>query len=222
YEGSNIDINVKYGIKNPTSPNGVSISKSFTKSEYYSISKKITAYIENNNQCPNYVSSTYGNIQYQTAIYGLAKIGDYINKNKVLPSTLSLNIPISHSMNNYLPVFKPNNNNNNVTTILLGSNSLGTVELVGAFGNINSGIKIAVIIGVYPLEASIEQLLYNSIIEENSGDDFYFYFYKINVTKSASSFDEEKMYGQSLADEFAYPHILSNNYNDTINVPEEN
>lgn len=222
YGGSNGDIMVKYGIKNPSSPSGASINKIFTKTEYYDISKRISTFIENNKQSPNYVSSKYGNIQYQTIIYGLVKVGDYINKNKVLPNSLSLNVPISSSINKYLPIFNQsgNLNNSSVSSKLLGSNDLGTVEIIGAFGNIKSDAKVAFVIGLTPLEASIKKALYDSIVSQNV-QDYCYYIYMINVTKASSSYDEEKIYAEALANEFAQPHITNSNYNLVVNIPEE-
>ncbi len=108
HDGSASDISVKYDISNPTNPFGNSISVTMNKNSYYGISVKLFSYISQNNRVPNYVSSQYGKIQYQTIVFGLAKIGDYYNKNKKLPSFLGLNVKSSHSMNKYLPNFVKN------------------------------------------------------------------------------------------------------------------
>ncbi|MBZ9570808.1 hypothetical protein KQY27_04505 [Methanobrevibacter sp. TMH8] len=218
YTGITTDITVKYGIKNPNSPSGVSINKVFTKLQYNDISKRMSVFIENNNKAPNYISSKYGNIQYQTIVYGLSKIGDYINKNKVLPKSLGLNVPISHTLNKYLPIFTQTNN---VSTLLLGSNELGTVELIGPFGNIKSNVKFAYIIGVTPIEASLKQLMIDELISLLPNQEYCSYIYRVNVTKSSNSPAEEELYGESLFNEFAQPHINNNNYNDVINLTGE-
>ncbi len=105
---STSDIVVKFNISNPTSPFGDSIAVTMNKNSYYDLSDKLFSYISKNNQIPNYVSSKYGKIQYQTMVFGLAKIGDYYNKNKKLPSFLGLNVKSYHPMNIYLPYFKKN------------------------------------------------------------------------------------------------------------------
>ena len=47
----------------------------------------------------------------------------------------------------------------NVNSELLGENELGTVELLGPFGNPNSNIKIAYSIGMHPLESKAHKAL---------------------------------------------------------------
>ena len=116
--GSSSNVAIKSNIKNPLSPSGVSINKNIPKATFITLAKNIYNYIANNNQVPNYVSSSYGKIQYQTILYGFAKVGNYIGVNKKLPSALGLNIKSTSSLNNNIPNYSipniPDNGNGGV------------------------------------------------------------------------------------------------------------
>ncbi len=223
--GSTSAIAVKYDVKNPSSPSGATISKTFTKAQYNDMAKRIVNYITNYNKAPNYLSSNYGvgNIQYQTAIYGLACVGSYIATNKAIPTTLTIKISSSNSLNKYLPVYNSSSSSNTnsttggISTKILGSNDKGTVELIGAFGNTSSKIKIAYVIGLHPLEYAAHNALYNTIISK-SNLKYCYYIYRINVTKDSNDYDKGRMNGQLLAQEFVLPHIINNSYNLVIDV----
>ena len=98
-------IKVKYNVKNPSKASGNNIKGTISSKTYYSYAKNIVAFIEKNNQAPNFVTSSLGKIQYQTAIFGLNKVLNYIYVKGKLPSSLSFNVKASHSMNKYLPVY---------------------------------------------------------------------------------------------------------------------
>ncbi len=117
-----------------------------------------------------------------------------------------------------------NGNSNGITTnsdtneSILGSNDKGTVELIGPFGNTNSNVKIAYIIGVHPLESTAHQTLYDSIKEKNSSLKYCYYIYKINVTKNPNDDSEGRMNGQLLANEFIVPDVTKKDYNLVVDV----
>ena len=212
-------ITVKYGVKNPTSPSGATINKTFTKTQYSDMAKRIVNYINSNKQAPNFLSSNYGvgNIQYQTVIYGLSCVGNHINTSKAIPSTLTIKTDNSNSLNKYLPVYNNNSPDNKSAMKILGSNDKGTVELIGTFGNINSNIKIAYVIGVHPLESAVHNALYNTITAKTNLK-YCYYIYRVNVTKNPDNFNEGRMNGQLLAQEYVLPHIKSNHYNFIVDV----
>jgi hypothetical protein len=119
--GSSSNVAIKANVKNPSNPSGVSINKDIPKVTYCTLAKNIYDYIAKYNQAPNFVSSSYGRIQYQTILYGFAKIGNYIIVNNKLPTLLSLNIKSSNSLNKNIPYMtnNPGNtgpNNNGIVT----------------------------------------------------------------------------------------------------------
>ena len=105
----------------------------------------------------------------------------------------------------------------NVNSKLLGSNDLGTVELLGPFGNTNSNIKIAYSIGMHPLESKVHKALFDTVNSKSNSLNYCYYIYKINVTNYDTD-GEGRMDGQLLAQEFVAPHIISNDYDLFVDV----
>lgn len=105
----------------------------------------------------------------------------------------------------------------NVNSQLLGQNDLGTVELLGPFGNPNSSHKIAYSIGMHPWESKVHKALFDTLKNKNSSLNYCYYVYKINVTDYNTD-DEGRMNGQLLAQEFVAPHIINNSYDLFIDV----
>ena len=71
---------------------------------------------------------------------------------------------------------------------LIGSNSLGTVEVLGPFGNTDSDVRIAYLIGMHPLESKAHKALFDTVLSKNDSLNYCYYVYKINV----SSLDDEE------------------------------
>ena len=91
----------------------------------------------------------------------------------------------------------------NVNSELLGENDLGSVELLGPFGNTNSDIKIAYSIGMHPLESKAHKALFDTV----------------NSKSASLNYDDEgRMDGQLLAQEFVAPHIINNDYDLFVDV----
>ncbi|WP_296869795.1 adhesin [uncultured Methanobrevibacter sp.] len=105
----------------------------------------------------------------------------------------------------------------NVNSELLGENELGTVELLGPFGNPNSNIKIAYSIGMHPLESKAHKALFDTVNSKSASLNYCYYIYKINVTNYDAD-DEGRMDGQLLAQEFVAPHIINNDYDLFVDV----
>ena len=93
---------------------------------------------------------------------------------------------------------------------VIGENELGSVCLHGPFGDINSDIKIAYVIGMHPLESKSHRALFDKL---TSSDDLKhcYYLYNINVNDKASE-TEGRLEGQLLAQEFIKDDIISKEY----------
>lgn len=135
-------VNIKFNANNPSKPVGHSIKKSFSKNSYYTMAKKTCLYIEKYNKVPNYVTTTSGKVQYQTMVYGFAKIGNYIRATGKLPTSLALNVKNSHSLNKYIPKYTrkttstpPSTSNNSSTN---GNTNTGGNSNVIAGNNKNA------------------------------------------------------------------------------------
>ena len=95
---------------------------------------------------------------------------------------------------------------------LLGKNDLGTVHLHGPFGNPDSDIKIAYLIGMHPLESKAHRALFDTILDKDESLNYSYFIYNINVLKELDEATEGRMDGQLLAQEFVAPHIIEGGY----------
>ena len=93
---------------------------------------------------------------------------------------------------------------------LLGKNDLGSVHLHGPFGDENSKVRIAYLIGMHPLESKSHRTLFEKL---TSRDDlkYCYYLYNINVDDSSSE-TEGRLEGQLLAQEFVRDDIINKGY----------
>ncbi|MDR3063226.1 MAG: hypothetical protein LBU40_03690 [Methanobrevibacter sp.] len=107
-------------------------------------------------------------------------------------------------------------NLNNNSTILLGENELGKVTLEGPYGNPNSTNKIAVIVGVHPLEFKSHQSLLKYVKKYSNSLNNRYYIYIVDVAKNKEDFDKSRDNGQLLAQEFLVPDIVKKNYSMAI------
>lgn len=109
-------------------------------------------------------------------------------------------------------------NVNGFETVDLGSNDMGSVDLIGPIGNKNSNTKIAYIIGVHPLESNVHNALFNSLISKSDSLNYCYYIYRINVTKAADDYGVGRMNGQLLAKEFVVGDVSSKDYNLVVDI----
>jgi hypothetical protein len=105
--GKNNNIKIKTNIKHPSKPSGDNINQVITRKQIVTISKNTVNFIDKNNQAPNFVTLGTKKIQYQTYIYGVARVGTFLNDNNKMPNTLTLNVKNSHSMNKKMPTISP-------------------------------------------------------------------------------------------------------------------
>ncbi len=101
---------------------------------------------------------------------------------------------------------------------ILGSDSKGTVTKSGPYGNPNSTNKIAIIVGVHPLEASSHRAMVESILILSKSLNSSYYIYSIDVTKDAEDYNKGRMNGQLLANEYAVPDIKKNKFQLVVDV----
>lgn len=93
---------------------------------------------------------------------------------------------------------------------LLGENELGSVHIHGPFGDANSDVKIAYLIGMHPLESKSHRALFEKL---TGSDDLSccYWIYNINVN-DISSETEGRLEGQLLAQEFVKDDIINKDY----------
>lgn len=93
---------------------------------------------------------------------------------------------------------------------LLGENELGSVHLHGPFGNEDSDVRIAYLIGMHPLESKSHRALFEKLTNKKDLNHCY-YLYNINVC-DANSQTEGRLEGQKLAQEFVRDDIINRNF----------
>lgn len=94
--------------------------------------------------------------------------------------------------------------------LLLGENDLGSVHLHGPFGDIDSDVKIAYLIGMHPLESKSHRALFERLISKDDLN-YCYYLYNINVADKSTQ-SEGRDEGQFLAEEFIKDDIISKGF----------
>ena len=94
-------------VSNPTNSTGSYMYGNLYKTGYLSVAQTIKTFINSNNKAPNYISSSLGDIQYESLIYIYSKILNYYKTNSNLPSYVLVdssvtNTTIPSSLQSYL------------------------------------------------------------------------------------------------------------------------
>ena len=104
----------------------------------------------------------------------------------------------------------------------IGKNSIGTVTREGPYGNENSSVKVAYILGQHPRESNAHDAIYNDLLNSSDSLNYSYYVYRINVSAESNDFEESRMNGQLLAQEFVVDDILKNKYDLAIDIHASN
>ena len=93
---------------------------------------------------------------------------------------------------------------------MIGENEFGSVYIHGPFGNNDSEIRIAYLIGMHPLESKSHRALFEKLTSK-SDLKYCYYLYNINVLNKNSE-SEGRDEGQIIAQEFVRDDVISNEY----------
>ena len=107
---------------------------------------------------------------------------------------------------------------NEYDSVCIGSNDLGSVYLHSSYGNKDSCTKIAVLIGMHPLESKAHRAVFDVISSMDDELNYEYFIYNIDVTTDISIKDEGRMDGQLLAREFVAPDIIGKEYDFFLDV----
>ena len=108
------------------------------------------------------------------------------------------------------------------STVLIGNDSIGNVYKEGPFGNNDSNVSIAYILGVHPRESGAHRLMEQAFKEKADSLNCSYYIYKINVTSDSSDYDQSRLNGQVLAQKYAVPDMINNNFTAAIDAHYSN
>ena len=153
---------------------------------------------------------------------------DYSTNEDSLLQDLSENYPILNQVLKFIPTDLINSFTADSTDSLdksvktIGKNSIGTVTLEGPYGNANSSVKVAYILGQHPRESNAHDAIYDSLLNNSDYLNYSYYVYRINVTAESDDFEESRMNGQLLAQDYVVKDVLKNGYDLVIDIHASN
>ena len=75
----------------PKNPSGSAKAGNLTTADFVDLATRVSSYIANNGQAPNYASSSLGNIKYESLVDAFARILSFYHTNKRLPGQVAIN-----------------------------------------------------------------------------------------------------------------------------------
>ena len=103
-------------------------------------------------------------------------------------------------------------------TQTLGNTDYGHVIRGGPYGNKDSDVKIAYIVGVHPLEYKSHMAILEALLTHENSFKYSYYIYVVKVTRNASDYNDGRINGQLLAYKYAVPDIVAKKFNLVIDV----
>ena len=133
--------------------------------------------------------------------------------------TIDYNLSIKNS------IFKGSNDPLNPLTnfngmnqsVTLGAAADGYVVRGGPYGNVNSTIKVAYIVGVHPREVKAHTAILWAILTQNNLR-YCYYVYWVHVTADAYDYDRGRINGQNLAAKYVVPDVIRGNFKMAVDV----
>ena len=152
---------------------------------------------------------------------------DYATKEDSFLKELSEDYPVLDGVLKYIPTdlissFAGDSSVQGESAKTIGKNSIGTVTVEGPYGNANSSVKVAYILGQHPRESNAHDAIYNSIMNNSDYLNYSYYIYRINVTAESDDFEESRMNGQLLAQDYVVSDVIKNNYSLAIDIHSSN
>lgn len=153
---------------------------------------------------------------------------DYSTNEDSLLQDLSEDYPILNQVLKFIPTDLINSftadstDSSDKSVKTIGKNSIGTVTLEGPYGNANSSVKVAYILGQHPRESNAHDAIYDSLLNNSDYLNYSYYVYRINVTAESDDFEESRMNGQLLAQDYVVKDALKNGYDLVIDIHASN
>ena len=150
---------------------------------------------------------------------------DYATNEDSFLKELSDDYPVLNGVLKYIPTDLFNSLTENSTDKQvkeIGKNSIGTVTVEGPYGNANSSVKVAYILGQHPRESNAHDAIYDSLLNNSDYLNYSYYIYRINVTAESDDFEESRMNGQLLAQDYVVSDVIKNNYDLAIDIHSSN
>ena len=129
---------------------------------------------------------------------------------------------LNDTLGEYLPSNDVNISGIRLDPDVVGEEDIGRVTVEGPYGNPNSSVKVAYILGQHPRESNAHDAVYDALLKSSASLDYSYYVYKINVTSESDDFEQSRMNGQLLALDIAAPHIINQSYDLVIDIHASN
>ena len=152
---------------------------------------------------------------------------DYATNEDSFLKELSQDYPVLNGVLKYIPTeligsFAEDSSVQGESAKTIGKNSIGTVTVEGPYGNVNSSVKVAYILGQHPRESNAHDAIYDSLMNNSDYLNYSYYIYRINVTAESDDFEESRMNGQLLAQDYVVSDVIKNNYSLAIDIHSSN
>ena len=152
---------------------------------------------------------------------------DYATNEDSFLKELSDDYPVLNGVLKYIPTeligsFAEDSSVQGESAKTIGKNSIGTVTVEGPYGNVNSSVKVAYILGQHPRESNAHDAIYDSLMNNSDYLNYSYYIYRINVTAESDDFEESRMNGQLLAQDYVVSDVIKNNYDLAIDIHSSN
>ena len=152
---------------------------------------------------------------------------DYATNEDSFLKELSDDYPVLNGVLKYIPTeligsFAEDSSAQGESAKTIGKNSIGTVTVEGPYGNVNSSVKVAYILGQHPRESNAHDAIYDSLLNNSDYLNYSYYIYRINVTAESDDFEESRMNGQLLAQDYVVSDIIKNDYSLAIDIHSSN
>ena len=102
--------------------------------------------------------------------------------------------------------------------IVIGSSEKGDVIKSGPYGNCESPVRVAYVVGVHPLENRSHTAIINAINEHEHSFRYCYYIYQVNVKQDADNYSKGRYNGQVLARDFVVPDVSAEHFNLAVDV----
>jgi len=200
YKSNKSSIILRNVLAAPNPQNETLTSGNINETQYISIAKSITTFITANGRLPDYILTTLGKMDLQSAIYMYCNILSFFKENNRLPNFVSVGYGPSGQLNGTAKF----------TTLTLGSdykdNVLqGKVLKLGPFGT--GANKVAIIVGIDPQEVQAHIAMLNAIEAlSKSLKNIQITVFDI-VINNGTDYTTGRTEGQYLAQHYVVPNI---------------
>ncbi|MDR0912739.1 MAG: transglutaminase family protein [Methanobrevibacter sp.] len=103
YNGVTSNVAVIYDFKNPTSPQGSSVSATLDSKSYVSVANTVATYLSSHKSVPGYLVYDGIKVKYQTVFYFFTKVLANTDSNGKLPAKVSISVSANNPLNSYMP-----------------------------------------------------------------------------------------------------------------------